>query len=105
LRRAADALGEDADSEDWLLELRKQRLAWLADHPPPPLREDLGEWKIRILDATHHHRPQVETVRVGYVYGADGMKPGTGLPVPAERVGEGSWTLPAIRLFEADVDH
>jgi hypothetical protein len=94
LRLAADALGEDIDSDDWLLELRKQRLAWLADHPPPPLREDLGAWKIRILDATNHHRPQVETVRVGYVHGADGMKPGTGLSVLAERVGEGSWTLP-----------
>jgi len=94
LRRAAGALGEDADSEDWLFELRKQRLAWLADHPPPPLREDLGAWKIRILDATNHHRPQVETVRVGYVHGADGMKPGIGLSVLAERVGEGSWTLP-----------
>src|SRR5215469_3352366 len=94
LRRAAGALGEDADSEDWLFELRKQRLAWLADHPPPPLREDLGAWKIRILDATNHHRPQVETVRVGYVHGADGMKPGIGLSVLAVPVGEGSWTLP-----------
>lgn len=30
LRRASDALGEEIDSADWLLELRQQRLAWLA---------------------------------------------------------------------------
>ena len=95
LRRAAAALGEAIDSDDWLLALRQQRLAWLAAHPPPsPLRADLGRWKIRILDATNHYRPQVRTVRVGYVHGADGMKPGQGLSVLAERVGEGSWTLP-----------
>jgi hypothetical protein len=45
LRRAAEALGEDITSEDWLLKLRKGRLAWLASHPPPPLLEDLGHWK------------------------------------------------------------
>jgi hypothetical protein len=94
LRRAAEALGEELTSEDWLLELRKGRLAWLASHPPPPLREDLGPWKIRILDASNHYRPQVKTVRVGYVHGAQGMKPGHGLSVLGERVGEGSWTLP-----------
>jgi hypothetical protein len=94
LRRAAEALGEDITSEDWLLKLRKGRLAWLESHPPPPLREDLGPWKIRILDASNHYRPQVKTVRVGYVHGAQGMKPGHGLSLLAERVGEGSWTLP-----------
>ena len=94
LRRAAEALGEKIDSEDWLLELRKARLAWLAVPPPSPLRADLGAWKIRILDASNHSRPQVKTVRVGYVHGADGMKPGQGLSLLAERVGEGSWTLP-----------
>jgi hypothetical protein len=36
----------------------------------------------------------VETAPVGYVHGADGMKPGIGLSAFAERVGEGSWTLP-----------
>jgi hypothetical protein len=94
LRRAAEALGEDITSEDWLLKLRKGRLAWLASHPPPPLREDLGSWKVRILDASNHYRPQVKTVRVGYVHGTQGMKPGHGLSVLAQRVGEGSWTLP-----------
>jgi len=94
LRRGADALGEEITDDDWLRTLRTERLAWLAQHPPPPLRDELGTWKIRILDATNHHRPQVETVRVGYVHGADGMKPGIGLSVLAERVGEGSWTLP-----------
>ena len=56
--------------------------------------EDLGAWKIRILDATNHPRPQVETAPFGYVHGADGMKPGIGLSALAERVGEGYWTLP-----------
>jgi hypothetical protein len=36
----------------------------------------------------------VETAPVGYVHGADGMKPGIGLSALAERFGEGSWTLP-----------
>lgn len=94
LRRAAEALGVDIYADDWLLKLRNARLAWLAEHPPAPVRDDLGDWKIRILDATNHHRPEVKTVRVGYVHGADGMKPGIGLSVLAERVGEGSWTLP-----------
>lgn len=94
LRRGADALGEEITSDDWLLKLRTERLAWLAAHPPPPLRDELGTWKLRILDATNHYRRQVKTVRVAYVHGADGMKPGVGLSVLAERVGEGSWTLP-----------
>lgn len=94
LRRAAEALGEEITSEDWLLELRKARLAWLAEHPPPAVREELGGLKIRILDASNHYRPQVETVPVGYVHGAEGMKPGMGLSLLGERVAEGSWTLP-----------
>ena len=94
LRRAAEALGVDIYADDWLLKLRSARPAWLAEHPPAPVRDDLGDWKIRIPDATNHHRPEVKTVRVGDVHGVDGMKPGIGLSVLAERVGEGSWTLP-----------
>lgn len=94
LRRGADALGEEITDEDWLRTLQTERVAWLAQHLPPPLRDELGRWKIRILDATNHDRPQVTTVRVGYVHGADGMKPGLGLSVLAQRVGAGSWTLP-----------
>lgn len=94
LRRAAAALGEEITSEDWLLALRTARLDWLAKYPPPPLRADLGPWQIPILDASNHYRPQVKTVRVGYVHGADGMKPGISLSVLAARVGEGAWTLP-----------
>lgn len=95
LRRAAAALGDEITADDWLLALRTARLDWLAQHPPPaPLRPDLGPWQIRILDASNHYRPQVRTLSVGYVHGADGMKPGIGLSILAERVGEGSWTLP-----------
>ena len=94
LRRATAALGPDIEADDWLRRLRQARLDWLAAHPPAPLRPDLGEWKLRILDATNHSRPQVRTVQLSYVHGADGMKPGIGLSVLAERVGEGSWTLP-----------
>jgi hypothetical protein len=94
LRRAAAALGEEITSADWMLALRTARLDWLMKYPSAPLRAELGPWQIRILDASNHYRPQVRTVRVGYVHGADGMKPGQGLSVLAERVGEGSWTLP-----------
>lgn len=94
LRRGAESLGIDIYADDWLLKLRTARLAWLAEHPPPPLRDDLGTWNVRPFDATNHYRRQVETVPVAYVHGAEGMKPGMGLSVLAERVGEGSWTLP-----------
>ena len=94
LRRATEALGPDIEADDWLRRLRQARLDWLAAQPPEPLRPDLGAWKIRILDATNHYRPQVRTVPLSYVHGADGMKPGIGLSVLAERVGAGSWTLP-----------
>src|SRR6266498_2380195 len=40
--------------------------------------EDLGAWKIRVLDATNHPRPQVETAPVGYVHCADGMNRASG---------------------------
>src|SRR5215510_8706971 len=58
LRRGADALGEEIDDDDWLRTLRAECLKWLAGHPPPPLRKELGRWKIRILDATNHYRPK-----------------------------------------------
>jgi hypothetical protein len=56
--------------------------------------QELGPWQIRILDASNYNRPTTRTVEVGYVHGADGMKPGHGLSLLSERVGEGGWTLP-----------
>jgi len=49
---------------------------------------------VRILDATDYPRPKTETVRVGYVHSAEGMRKGHGLSLLSARVGEGSWTLP-----------
>ena len=94
LRRAEGQLAETIEKEDWLRELRTARLNWLGDHPPEKGREELGPWRVRILDASNYDRPKTRTVEVGYVHGADGMRPGHGLSLLGERVGEGSWTLP-----------
>lgn len=94
LRRAEAQLAETIDQDDWLRRLRAARLSWLADHPPGGRREELGPWRVRILDASNYDRPKTRTVEVGYVHGASGMKPGHGLSLLGQRVGEGSWTLP-----------
>jgi hypothetical protein len=54
----------------------------------------LGHWRLRVLDATNYDRPKTRTVRVGYVQGAEGMKPGHGVSVLSEQGAEGSWLLP-----------
>lgn len=94
LRRAEGQLAETIEQDDWLRDLRAARLNWLKDHPPNALRDELGQWRVRILDASNYNRPKTRTVEVGYVHGADGMKPGHGLSLLSERVGAGSWTLP-----------
>jgi len=94
LRRAEEQLAETIEQEDWLRRLRTARLNWLADHTPEQPRTELGPWRVRILDASNYDRPKTRTVEVGYVHGASGMKPGHGLSLLSERVGEGSWTLP-----------
>jgi hypothetical protein len=94
LRRAEDQLAETIEEDDWLCQLRAARLSWLKAHPPDCPRKELGPWRVRILDASNYNRPKTRTVEVGYVHGADGMKPGHGLSLLSERVGEGSWTLP-----------
>lgn len=76
--------------------LRQARLEWWqqwgeALYEPDP---GLGPWRVRVLDATNYDRPKTRTVRVGYVHGAEGMKPGHGLSVLSERVAEGSWCVP-----------
>lgn len=94
LRRAEEQLAGTMAEDDWLRQLRTARLSWLTAHPPEPPREELGPWRVRILDATNYDRPKTRTVEVGYVHGAAGMQPGHALSLLSERVGEGSWTLP-----------
>lgn len=94
LRRAEAQLAQTIEEDDWLRRLRAARLSWLEDHPPPKQRAEIGPWRVRILDASNYDRPKTRTVEVGYVHGADGMKPGHALSLLGERVGEGSWTLP-----------
>ena len=94
LRRAEAQLAETIDQDDWLRRLRAAQLSWLADHSPGERREELGPWHVSILDASNYDRPKTRTVEVGYVHGASGMKPGHGLSLLGQRVGEGSWTLP-----------
>jgi len=92
--RASQELAETIADDDWLQELRKERLAWLASQDNIPVNPATGTWSVRILDATDYPRPKTETVKLGYVHGASGMRLGHGLSLLSERVGEGSWTLP-----------
>src|SRR5438093_6883363 len=92
--RASQELAETIADDDWLQELRKQRLAWLASQEKIEVNQATGQWRVRILDATDYPRPKTETVKLGYVHGASGMCLGHGLSLLSERVGYGSWTLP-----------
>ena len=92
--RASQELAETIADDDWLQELRKERLAWLASQKVIPVNPATGNWRVRILDATDYPRPKTETVKLGYVHGASGMHLGHGLSLLSEHVGEGSWTLP-----------
>jgi DDE superfamily endonuclease len=94
LRRAGQDLGLTIEDPDWLQRLRSARLAWLREQGPIAVGAALGAFRVRILDATNYPRPKTRTVEVGYVHGAEGMKPGHGLSLLSQRVGEGSWTLP-----------
>ena len=94
ISRAGQELAETIADNDWLQELRKERLAWLASQDNIPVNPATGTWRVRILDATDYPRPKTETVKLGYVHGASGMRLGHGLSLLSERFGEGSWTLP-----------
>lgn len=94
INRASQELAETISDDDWLQELRRQRLAWLASQGKLEVNPATGRWRVRILDATDYPRPKTETVKLGYVHGASGMCLGHGLSLLSERVGEGSWTLP-----------
>ena len=92
--RASQELAETISDDDWLQQLRKERLAWLATQDNIAVNPAMGQWQVRILDASDYPRPKTKTVELGYVHGADGMHLGHGLSLLSERVGEGSWTLP-----------
>src|SRR5262245_22525207 len=92
--RASQELAETIADDDWLQQLREERLAWLASQKTPSINPATGQWRVRILDATDYPRPKTETVKLGDVHGASGMRLGHGLSLLSERVGEGSWTLP-----------
>lgn len=79
-----------------LAPLRQARLQWWQQWGEALYEPEagLGPWRVRVLDATNYDRPKTRTVRVGYVHGAEGMKPGHGLSVLSQRVAEGSWCLP-----------
>jgi hypothetical protein len=58
------------------------------------MRLPWGHWRVLVLDTTNYPRPKAPTLPRGYVHGADGMRAGHALSVLAERVADGSWTLP-----------
>jgi hypothetical protein len=98
-------LREGADPAT-LAALRQARLEWW-EQWGESLREPeagLGQWRVRVLDATNYDRPKTRTVRVGYVHGAEGMKPGHALSVLSERAAEGSWYLP-LEIALIPVEH
>lgn len=92
--RASQELAETISDDDWLQQLRKERLDWLASQEKVAVNPATGQWRVRILDASDYPRPKTRTVELGYVHGADGMHIGHGLSLLSERVGAGSWTLP-----------
>lgn len=94
ISRAGEELAETIADDDWLQQLRKQRLQWLESQGVVSVNPATGKWRVRILDASDYPRPKTRTVPLGYVHSADGMRLGHGLSLLSERVGEGSWTLP-----------
>ncbi|HEU0180089.1 MAG TPA: hypothetical protein VFV58_38120 [Blastocatellia bacterium] len=72
INRAGQELAETIADDDWLQELRKERLDWLASQEIISINQATGKWRVRILDATDYPRPKTETVKLGYMHGADG---------------------------------
>ena len=92
--RASRELAETIADDDWLRQLRDERLAWLDSQDTTSINPATGKWSVRILDATDYPRPKTKTVKLGYVHSASGMRLGHGLSLLSERAGQGSWTLP-----------
>lgn len=84
----------DIEQEDWLQKLREARLEWLATQKVEP-QPATGKWGVRIMDASDYPRPKTETVQLGYVHSAEGMRLGHGLSLLCQDTGEGSWVLPS----------
>lgn len=89
--------------EQSLVRLRRRRIGWLEQYSEnigeKPSR--LGEWQVRILDASNYDRPKAETVPRSFVHGAEGMKVGHCLSMLSEYVTAGSWVLPLeIKLVD-----
>lgn len=93
IERAGDQLGVDLSTADWLRDLRQARLDWLLQQPARRGAR-IGNRRVRVLDGSDYPRPKTKTVPLAYVHGANGMRLGHGLSLLAERVAEGSWTLP-----------
>lgn len=99
------SIREGTDQES-LVKLRDARAEWWEEHREMLYESDevlkrVGEWRIKILDATDYQRPKTRTVKIGYAHGVDGMKPGHTLSVLSEPTAPGSWCLPlAIAVVE-----
>ena len=90
LTRSGKRLADTICDNDWLQDLRHAHLKWLDSSQSKPPNTAIGKWQVRILDATDYPRPKTETVRVGYVHSAEGMRKGHGLSLLSARVGDGS---------------
>ena len=89
--------------EQSLARLRSRRLDFLEQYCEAigKKRSRLGDWRVRILDATNYDRPKAETVERSFVHGTEGMKPGHCLSILSEYLGAGSWVLPLeIKLVD-----
>src|SRR5262245_64453017 len=49
--RASQELADTIADDDWLQELRKERLTWLASQEVIPVNPATAQWRVRILDA------------------------------------------------------
>jgi hypothetical protein len=93
----------EGKEEQSIERLRRRRLNWLEGYGETISKKPtgLGDWQVRILDATNYERPKAETVPRSFVHSAEGMKAGHCLSMLSEYVGSGSWVLPLeIKLVD-----
>lgn len=70
INRAGKELAETIEDDDWLRQLRKERLDWLASHPRASPCPATGTGRVRIMDACDYPRPKTSAVKLGCVHGA-----------------------------------